>query len=109
MKKRIVIALGGNALLQRGETLSAENQRRSIQVFAEMAAELARDYQLVIVHGNGPQVGLLALQNAAYKESPARPLDILVAESPGNDRFRYYSGTGVIRGQLSRHNADDPG
>lgn len=53
MKKRIVIALGGNALLQRGEILSAENQRRSIQVFAEMAAELARDYQLVIVHGNG--------------------------------------------------------
>ncbi|HED2481109.1 carbamate kinase [Citrobacter sp. FDAARGOS_156] len=83
MKKRIVIALGGNALLQRGEILSAENQRRSIQVFAEMAAELARDYQLVIVHGNGPQVGLLALQNAAYKESPVWPLDILVAESQG--------------------------
>ncbi|MBA7792150.1 carbamate kinase [Citrobacter sp. wls620] len=83
MKKKIVIALGGNALLQRGEILSAENQQRSIQVFAEMASELARDYQLVIVHGNGPQVGLLALQNAAYKESPAWPLDILVAESQG--------------------------
>ncbi|HFT7987875.1 TPA: carbamate kinase [Citrobacter braakii] len=83
MKKKIVIALGGNALLQRGEILSAENQQRSIQVFVEMASELARDYQLVIVHGNGPQVGLLALQNAAYKESPAWPLDILVAESQG--------------------------
>lgn len=83
MKKKIVIALGGNALLQRGETLSAENQQRSIQVFAKMAAKLARDYQLVIVHGNGPQVGLLALQNAAYTESPAWPLDILVAESQG--------------------------
>ena len=83
MKKKIVIALGGNALLQRGEILSAENQQRSIQVFAEMASELARDYQLLIVHGNGPQVGLLALQNAAYKESPAWPLDILVAESQG--------------------------
>ena len=83
MKKKIVIALGGNALLQRGEILSAETQQRSIQVFAEMASELARDYQLVIVHGNGPQVGLLALQNAAYKESPAWPLDILVAESQG--------------------------
>ncbi|EQC0967459.1 carbamate kinase [Citrobacter braakii] len=83
MKKKIVIALGGNALLQRGEILSAENQQRSIQVFAEMASELARDYQLVIVHGNGPQVGLLALQNSAYKESPAWPLDILVAESQG--------------------------
>lgn len=83
MKKRIVIALGGNALLQRGEILSAENQQRNIQLFAKMAAELARDYQLVIVHGNGPQVGLLALQNAAYTESPAWPLDILVAESQG--------------------------
>lgn len=81
--KKIVIALGGNALLQRGEILSAENQQRSIRLFARMAAELARDYQLVIVHGNGPQVGLLALQNAAYTESPAWPLDILVAESQG--------------------------
>ena len=83
MKKRIVIALGGNALLQRGDVLSSENQQRSIQIFAEMASELASDYQLVIVHGNGPQVGLLALQNAAYQESPSWPLDILVAESQG--------------------------
>lgn len=83
MKKKIVIALGGNALLQRGEILSAENQQRSIQVFARMVTTLARDYQLVIVHGNGPQVGLLALQNAAYTEAPAWPLDILVAESQG--------------------------
>lgn len=83
MKKKLVIALGGNALLQRGEVLSAENQQRSIQVFAQMVATLAHDYQLVIVHGNGPQVGLLALQNAAYTESPAWPLDILVAESQG--------------------------
>lgn len=83
MKKKLVIALGGNALLQRGEILSAENQQRSIQIFAQRVATLARDYQLVIVHGNGPQVGLLALQNAAYTESPAWPLDILVAESRG--------------------------
>lgn len=83
MKKKLVIALGGNALLQRGEILSAENQQRSIQVFAQRVATLAHDYQLVIVHGNGPQVGLLALQNAAYTESPAWPLDILVAESQG--------------------------
>ncbi|HEM7437538.1 TPA: carbamate kinase [Citrobacter amalonaticus] len=83
MKKKLVIALGGNALLQRGEILSAENQQRSIQIFAQRVATLARDYQLVIVHGNGPQVGLLALQNSAYTESPAWPLDILVAESQG--------------------------
>lgn len=83
MKKKLVIALGGNALLQRGEILSAENQQKSIQLFSKMVAQLARDYQLVIVHGNGPQVGLLALQNAAYQDAPAWPLDILVAESQG--------------------------
>ena len=81
MKKKLVIALGGNALLQRGEILSAENQQKSIQLFSQMVAQLAHDYQLVIVHGNGPQVGLLALQNAAYQDAPAWPLDILVAES----------------------------
>lgn len=83
MKKKLVIALGGNALLQRGEILSAENQQRNIKLFSQMVTSLTRDYQLVIVHGNGPQVGLLALQNAAYLESPAWPLDILVAESQG--------------------------
>ncbi|GHD94554.1 carbamate kinase [Pseudocitrobacter faecalis] len=83
MKKKLVIALGGNALLQRGEILSAENQQKSIQLFSQVVAQLARDYQLVIVHGNGPQVGLLALQNAAYQDAPAWPLDILVAESQG--------------------------
>lgn len=83
MKKKLVIALGGNALLQRGEILSAENQQKSIQLFSKMVAQLARDYQLVIVHGNGPQVGLLTLQNAAYQDAPAWPLDILVAESQG--------------------------
>ncbi len=83
MKKKLVIALGGNALLQRGEILSAENQQKSIQLFSQMVAQLALDYQLVIVHGNGPQVGLLALQNAAYQDAPAWPLDILVAESQG--------------------------
>lgn len=83
MKNKLVIALGGNALLQRGEILSAENQKKSIQLFSQMVAQLARDYQLVIVHGNGPQVGLLALQNAAYQDAPAWPLDILVAESQG--------------------------
>lgn len=83
MKKKLVIALGGNALLQRGEILSAENQQKSIQLFSQMVAQLAHDYQLVIVHGNGPQVGLLALQNAAYQDAPAWPLDILVAESQG--------------------------
>lgn len=83
MKKTIVIALGGNALLARGEPLSAENQYRNIAQIADVVATLSQDYQVVIVHGNGPQVGLLALQNQAYTESPAWPLDVLVAQTQG--------------------------
>ncbi|PSW19835.1 carbamate kinase [Photobacterium sanctipauli] len=83
MKKRIVLALGGNALLKRGEVLSVENQYKSIHLFAELINDLAKEYSITIVHGNGPQVGLLALQNLAYKEVPAYPLDVLVAESQG--------------------------
>ncbi len=80
---RIVIALGGNALLRRGEPLTAENQRRNIVVAAASLAPIARDNALVVTHGNGPQVGLLALQSAAYRSSEAYPLDVLDAETEG--------------------------
>ncbi|MGD8514659.1 MAG: carbamate kinase [Granulosicoccaceae bacterium] len=80
---RIVIALGGNALLRRGEALTADNQRHNIRVVAEALAPIAREHELVITHGNGPQVGLLALQGAAYRPDEAYPLDILDAETEG--------------------------
>ena len=80
---RIVIALGGNALLHRGEALSAENQRGNVKIAASALAPLALEHQLVITHGNGPQVGLLALQDSAHKEGVRYPLDILDAESEG--------------------------
>ncbi|WBF44413.1 carbamate kinase [Serratia rubidaea] len=83
MKKKIVVALGGNALLQRGQVLSAENQYQNIAVAAQALAELSQEYRVILVHGNGPQVGLLALQNQAYQEVPAYPLDILVAQTQG--------------------------
>ncbi|AWH87579.1 carbamate kinase [Limnobaculum parvum] len=83
MKKTLVIALGGNALLQRGEVLSAQNQYKNIEQVASVVAALAPEYRLVIVHGNGPQVGLLALQNQACDLTPPYPLDILVAETQG--------------------------
>ena len=80
----VVAALGGNALLRRGEPLTADNQRRSVQRAAPaLAAILHAGHQLVITHGNGPQVGLLALQGAAYKPDEAYPLDILGAETEG--------------------------
>ena len=80
---RIVIALGGNALLRRGEPMTAEAQRRNIRIAAESIAPIAAEHQLVISHGNGPQVGLLALQGAAYKPDEAYPLDVLGAETEG--------------------------
>jgi carbamate kinase len=79
----LVIALGGNALLKRGAVLSAENQYQSIALIAGAIGKLAKKYRIAIVHGNGPQVGLLALQNLAYRDVPPYPLDILVAESQG--------------------------
>ena len=80
----LVIALGGNALLRRGEPLTAENQRENVRMAAEaIAAVSAAGHQLVITHGNGPQVGLLALQGAAYNADNAFPLDVLGAETEG--------------------------
>jgi carbamate kinase len=80
---RIVVALGGNALLRRGEPMTAEAQRRNVKVAAQALAPVAHEHQLLISHGNGPQVGLLALQGAAYKADEAYPLDVLGAETEG--------------------------
>ena len=80
---RIVVALGGNALLRRGEAPTAEAQRRNVRIAANSLAPVAREHQLVITHGNGPQVGLLALQAAAYEDVRPPPLDVLGAESEG--------------------------
>ncbi len=82
-KPIIVVAIGGNALLQRGEVMSCDNQKKSIAKTSESLAELSKDYRLVIVHGNGPQVGLLSLQNDAYKDCPSYPFDVLGAETQG--------------------------
>ncbi len=80
---RIVVALGGNALLRRGEAMTAENQRANVKTAAEALAEIYEGNELVITHGNGPQVGLLALQGAAYKPEEAYPLDVLGAQTEG--------------------------
>ena len=59
---RVVVALGGNALLRRGQELTADNQRENARAACRHLAPVAAEHQLVIAHGNGPQVGLLALQ-----------------------------------------------
>lgn len=80
---RVVIALGGNALLRRGEALTADNQRSNIRVAVEALAPIVDQHEVVISHGNGPQVGLLALQSMVYKPDESYPLDILDAETEG--------------------------
>ncbi|WP_374574676.1 carbamate kinase [Phenylobacterium sp.] len=80
---RLVVALGGNALLKRGEPLAAEVQKRNMQAAAGPLARACAAFQTTIVHGNGPQVGLLALEAHAYKAAPPAPLDVLGAESQG--------------------------
>lgn len=79
----IVVALGGNALLRRGEPMEASAQLRNVRRAAVQIARLAHGHRLVVAHGNGPQVGLLALQNESYREVQPYPLDVLGAETEG--------------------------
>jgi carbamate kinase len=80
---RIVVALGGNALLRRGEPMTHDVQRANVRIAAQALAPVASAHQLVLAHGNGPQVGLLALQASAYKDVEAYPLDVLGAQTEG--------------------------
>ena len=80
---KVVIALGGNALLRRGERADADVQMANVKIAAEAVAAVAKEHKVVLTHGNGPQVGLLALQADAYKDVKPYPLDILGAESQG--------------------------
>jgi carbamate kinase len=80
---RIVTALGGNALLRRGEPMTAANQRNNVERAARAVAPLVAEHELIVSHGNGPQVGLLALQAEAYQPVAPYPLDVLGAETEG--------------------------
>jgi carbamate kinase len=80
---RVVVALGGNALLRRGQALSADNQRENARAACVALAPLALEHELVVSHGNGPQVGLLALQGSAYTAVDTYPLDVLGAQTEG--------------------------
>ncbi|HTY72510.1 MAG TPA: carbamate kinase [Actinomycetes bacterium] len=80
---RIVVALGGNALQRRGEPMTVERQRANVVVAARSLAPVAEQHELVVTHGNGPQVGLLALQAASYDEASGYPFDVLGAQTEG--------------------------
>lgn len=80
---RIVVALGGNALLKRGEPMTAEAQHTNVRIAAAALADLSRDHQVIVAHGNGPQVGLMALHAATFAPDNPWPLDVLGAETEG--------------------------
>lgn len=81
---RVVIALGGNAILKRGEVMSAQNQRINVKrAVVAIKKVIDAGHEVIITHGNGPQVGLLALQGLAYDASIASPLDVLIAQTQG--------------------------
>ena len=80
---RIVIALGGNALLQRGEPMLYEKELSSVRKACQAIASIADHHELIVTHGNGPQVGLIALQQLALGNPPAYPLDTMGAQSIG--------------------------
>ncbi len=85
----VVIALGGNAILQRGQPLEAHIQRENIRAAAASIALVAEHHQVVLTHGNGPQVGLLSLMNEAYEEVSPYPLDVLGAQTQGMIGFMF--------------------
>lgn len=81
---RVLVALGGNALLQRGQPPDADTQQTNVLIAAAAIAEIAREHDVVVTHGNGPQVGMLALESAADPAlSRPYPLDILGAQTQG--------------------------
>lgn len=85
MAKRVVIALGGNAILKPNQPATVETQIANIQLSAEQIAKIEKlDHQIVVTHGNGPQVGNILRQNEEAKEVvPPFPLDVCNAESQG--------------------------
>jgi carbamate kinase len=83
---KAVVALGGNALLHRGDQMTVDKQRENVKIACHELAPIALEHELVLSHGNGPQVGLLALQSAAYEKEahvPTYPLDVLGAQTQG--------------------------
>ena len=83
IKPLILIALGGNALIQKGQKGTAEEQFANLKVPMRQIARLSRDYRIVITHGNGPQAGNLLLQQESCREVPNMPLEIIVAMTQG--------------------------
>ena len=82
-KPVLLVALGGNALIRKGEKGSVAQQFKNLVLPIRQIARLSQDYRIIITHGNGPQVGNLLLQQESCAEVPKLPLEILVAQTQG--------------------------
>jgi carbamate kinase len=82
-KETILVALGGNALVRKGQSGTIEEQLENLIIPVRQIARLSRDYRIIITHGNGPQVGNLLLQQESCEAVPQMPLEILVAQTQG--------------------------
>jgi len=82
-KQTLLVALGGNALIRKGQVGTVEEQFENLMVPVRQLARLSRDYNMIITHGNGPQVGNLLLQQELSRDIPKLPLEILVAQTQG--------------------------
>lgn len=103
---RIVVALGGNAILQRDDAGTAAEMRAAARDACTGIAALAREHEIILTHGNGPQVGLLLAQNeVAAPRLPEMPLDVLVAETQGMLGYMLQQelNAALVRAHVRRH------
>jgi carbamate kinase len=96
---KVVIALGGNALLKRGERLESDVQRQNVAHAAAAVAAIARQHRVIVTHGNGPQVGLLAMQAESYAGLRPYPLDVLGAETEDMIGYLIENAGAILLGQ----------
>ena len=82
-KPTLLVALGGNALIRKGEQGTIQQQFKNLAVPIRQIARLSQEYRIIITHGNGPQVGNLLLQQESCRDVPKLPLEILVAQTQG--------------------------
>lgn len=83
MRPILLVALGGNALIRKGQSGTVAEQFKNLTVPVAQIARLSKDFRVIITHGNGPQVGHLLLQQECCSEAPRLPLEILVAQTQG--------------------------
>jgi carbamate kinase len=103
VKETLLVALGGNALVKKGQRGTIDEQFYNLRAPIQQIANLTRDYEIIITHGNGPQVGNLLLQQEKCREVPNMPLEILVAQTQGQIGYMIES---TLDNELMKSGAD---